>query len=258
MVKNKTNLLFCGFVILSACAAVLPIAVIALGSLENGLQSYEDFFLWKPLYLKHYVNSIFISGISSVLSVTVAVLAAYVFAKKNFRGKNILFFLYVIVMMMPFQVTLLPQYIVSRELGIFDTYGALILPAVFAPFSVFFLTQTIKTLPNDMFEAASLETSSTLTVVWRILLPNLRAGIAVAFVLSFAECWNMIEQPLVLLDDAGKYPFSVLFRTVMESDPEMAFTAAVMALVLPALLYAFFQDELADSIDAGCFDGNLN
>jgi multiple sugar transport system permease protein len=105
-----------------------------------------------------------------------------------------------------------------------------------------------------MFEEASLETSSSLVIIWKILLPNLRTGIAAAFVLSFAEAWNMVEQPLVLLDDMDKYPFSLLFRTITENDPGMLFTSAVMALILPALLYAFFQDELAEGLDAG----NLN
>ncbi len=240
--------------LLFACAVVSPIIIIAVNSFSNGSQPYADFFLWKPLYLGHYVNSIFISGVASVASVIVAVLAAYVFAKKNFAGKSILFFMYIIVMMMPFQVTLLPQYIVSRQLNIFDTYGALILPAIFAPFPVFFLTQTIKTLPNDMFEAASLETSSSVIIILKILLPNLRTGMTAAFVLSFAEAWNMVEQPLVLLDDARKYPFSVIFRTLAETDPTMLFTAAVMVLVLPGLLYAFFQDELTQGLDAGNFD----
>jgi ABC-type glycerol-3-phosphate transport system permease component len=146
---------------------VAPIIIISIKSFSSGIKTYADFFLWKPLYLKHYVNSILISGVAAFGSVTVAVLAAYVFAKKNFPGKNLLFFLYVIVMMMPFQVTLLL---------------------------------------------------------------------------------------LVLLDDTGKYPFSILFRTITESDPDMLFTAAVMALILPALLYAIFQDELAEGLNTGKFN----
>ncbi len=155
------------FIYLSACVVVAPIIIISIKSFSSGIKTYADFFLWKPLYLKHYVNSILISGVAAFGSVTVAVLAAYVFAKKNFPGKNLLFFLYVIVMMMPFQVTLLL---------------------------------------------------------------------------------------LVLLDDTGKYPFSILFRTITESDPDMLFTAAVMALILPALLYAIFQDELAEGLNTGKFN----
>ncbi len=109
-----------------------------------------------------------------------------------------------------------------------------------------------------MFEAASLETSSSFIIISKILFPNLKTGIAAAFVLGFAESWNMVEQPLVLLDDKGKYPFSVLFRTISEIDPEMIFTASVMAIILPALLYAFFQDELTESLETGYLDGNLS
>ncbi|GHV13252.1 sugar ABC transporter permease [Clostridia bacterium] len=237
-------------IILAAGAMLLPIVVTFIQSLNGGIKPYADFFLWKPMYLKSYVNSIAISGISSILSVVGAVLAAYVFAKKKFPFRNLLFFMYVVVMMMPFQVTLLPQYIVSKKFEIFDTYGALILPAIFAPFAVFYLTQIIKSVGNDTLEAASLDTSSELVILFKILIPNIRPGIAAAFVLSFAETWNMIEQPLILLDDKNKYPLSVMFRNIAENDNTIIFAASIMALVIPLLLFAFFQDELIDNIGA--------
>ncbi len=113
--KKATNIFVIVLFILFSCVIFSPILIAVFKSFNKGFTKYNDFFLWKPLYLRSYVNSIFISGLSSVFSVIIAVLASYVFAKKNFIGKNVLFFLYVIVMMMPFQVTLLPQYIVSKN-----------------------------------------------------------------------------------------------------------------------------------------------
>ena len=113
-----------------AVVMVLPIVLTVTRSLEPGLVSYSDFFLWKPYYLRLFCNSLLIASVGAVGNVIVSVLAAYVFAKVKFRGSGVLFFVYIVVMMMPFQVTLLPQYIVSRDWGIYDTPAALILTIV--------------------------------------------------------------------------------------------------------------------------------
>ena len=173
--------------ILSALAVVmvLPIVLTVTRSFEPGLIGYTDFFLWKPYYLRLFCNSLLIASVGAVGNVIVSALAAYVFAKVKFRGSGVLFFVYIVVMMMPFQVTLLPQYIVSRDWGIYDTPAALILPGIFSAFGTFILTQILKTMPDDIIEAAKLETGSTLRLLWYVVLPNLRGGIVCLFVLQF-------------------------------------------------------------------------
>ena len=244
MVKLRN---FCVILILSALAVVtvLPIALTVTRSFEVGLVGYSDFFLWKPYHLRLFCNSLLIASVGAAGNVIVSVLAAYVFAKVKFRGSGVLFFVYIVVMMMPFQVTLLPQYIVSRDWGIYDTPAALILPGIFSAFGTFILTQILKTMPDDMIEAAKLETSSTLRLIWHVILPNLRGGIVCLFVLQFTELWNMVAEPLVLMETELNMPLAAMLNG--NSEPA-ALAATVVFLVLPLLLFLTFSDVLREEM----------
>ena len=228
-----------------AVIMVLPIVLTVTRSFEAGVVGYTDFFLWKPYYLRLFCNSLLIASVGAAGNVVVSVLAAYVFAKVKFRGSGVLFFVYIVVMMMPFQVTLLPQYIVSRDWGIYDTPAALILPGIFSAFGTFILTQILKTMPDDMIEAAKLETGSTLRLIWHVILPNLRGGIVCLFVLQFTELWNMVAEPLVLMETELKMPLAAMLNG--NSEP-VALAATVVFLVLPLLLYLLFSDTLREKM----------
>ena len=227
-----------------AVVMVLPIVLTVTRSFEPGLVGYSDFFLWKPYYLRLFCNSLLIAFVGSVGNVIVSVLASYVFAKVKFRGSGVLFFVYIVVMMMPFQVTLLPQYIVSRDWGIYDTPAALILPGIFSAFGTFILTQILKTMPDDMIEAAKLETGSTLRLLWYVVLPNLRGGIVCLFVLQFTELWNMVAEPLVLMETEQKMPLAAM----LNGDAPVVLAATVVFLFLPFLLYMLFSDSLREEM----------
>lgn len=233
--------------VLSILAAVmaLPIVLTVTRSFKTGMVGYTDFFLWKPYYLRLFCNSLFTAAVGALGNVAVSVLAAYVFAKVKFRGSGVLFFVYIVVMMMPFQVTLLPQYIVSRDWGIYDTPAALILPGIFSAFGTFILTQILKTMPDDIIEAAKLETRSTLRLLWHVVLPNLRGGIVCLFVLQFTELWNMVAEPLVLMETVLKMPLAAMLTDI---DEPAALAATVVFLVLPLMLYLLFSDTLREEM----------
>ena len=233
--------------ILSVLAAVmvLPIVLTVTRSFEPGIAGYIDFYLWKPFYLRLFCNSLLIAAVGALGNVVVSVLAAYVFAKVKFRGSGVLFFVYIVVMMMPFQVTLLPQYIVSRDWGIYDTPAALILPGVFSAFGTFILTQILKTQTDEMIEAAKLETGSTLLLLWHVIIPNLRGGIVCLFVLQFTDLWNMVAEPLVLMETELKLPLAAMLT---DRDEPVALSATVVFLVLPLMLYLLFSDVLREEM----------
>ena len=244
MVKLRKML---AVLILSVLAAVmvLPIVLTVTRSFEPGIVGYIDFYLWKPFYLRLFCNSLLIAAVGALGNVVVSVLAAYVFAKVKFYGSGVLFFVYIVVMMMPFQVTLLPQYIVSRDWGIYDTPAALILPGVFSAFGTFILTQILKTQPDEMIEAAKLETGSTLLLLWHVIIPNLRGGIVCLFVLQFTELWNMVAEPLVLMETELKLPLAAMLTY---RDEPVALSATVVFLVLPLMLYLLFSDVLREEM----------
>ena len=172
---------------------------------------------------------------------------SYVFSKVEFWGRDFLFYLYIIVMMMPFQVTLLPQYIVSKNLEIYDTHLSLILPGIFAPFAVFLLTQVMKSVDNEIIEAARLDTGSTWKILLYIIIPAIRPGIICAWVMVFTEQWNVVAEPLVLLETETQYPLAVMLNNI-EAGDVLGFTATVLFLLAPLLLFIYFESEIIEGL----------
>lgn len=256
MVKRKViNLFFMFFLIICSVILILPLALTVLNSFGIDFsddfiftfEGYKDFFLWKPLYLKALFRSIIVSFTVMIGSLLVSIPAAYIFAKGTFAGKNVLIYIYIIVMMMPFQVTLLPHYIVSRHIGTYDTLNAIILPGIFAPFSVFLLTQIMKSIPNEVLEAARMETSNIVTILLRIIIPIIKSGIICSCVLVFTEQWNSVVEPTILLEKKEQYPLAVLLSSEDSLNP-IGFTATVIFMLLPMLFYKLFEDEIAEGI----------
>lgn len=247
MVKKLPGLMAKAAVIALAVMFVLPAAAAVISSLRDGFKPYFDFFVWKPYYLRALAVSMLLAFVSSAGSVAVSVLAAYVFSQCSFRGRGLLFYLYIIVMMMPFQVTLLPQYIVSRFLHIYDTPAAMILPAVFSPFAAFLLTQIMKSVPRDSIEAARLDTQSTLKIILRVIAPQMKGGIICAWVLTFTEQWNAVAEPLVLLKTKENYPLAVVLSKGDQGTFSLAATAIFM--LLPLGLYLMFENEILEGLE---------
>jgi|GEM_PF-2436397 len=161
-----------------------------------------------------------------------------------------LFFTFIIVMMMPFQVTLLPQYMASKAANTYDTFLAVLIPAVFSPFAVFLITQMMKTIPNEYIEAARLDTGSTLRILWHIIIPVMRTGILCTFVLVFTENWNMVDQPLVLTETFARYPLTVVIAKLAATADAGTLAASVVIMIPPLLLYLFFKDEITEGLAA--------
>lgn len=247
MVKKITALAAKSAVIALAAVFILPVAAVAAVSLKNGAKSYVSFFVWEPACLKALAVSMFIAFLSSAGSIVVSTLAAYVFSQCNFKGKGVIFYLYIIVMMMPFQVTLLPQYIVSKTLGIYDTPAAMILPAVFSPFPAFLLTQIMKSIPRDSIEAARLDADSTLKIILRVIVPQMRGGIICAWVMIFTEQWNMVAEPLVLIETRENYPLSVLLSQAEMG--EFSFAATAIFMLLPLGMFMMFGSEISEGLE---------
>lgn len=212
------------------------------------LESYWELLFASEIYLATFWNSMFIASISAVLQVIISLTVGYGLARARFKGKNIVAFLYICIMLTPFQVTLLPNYILSKELNLYNTWGALILPAAFAPMGAFLIKQFISEVPGEVFEAAHIDTSSNLRVIFTIALPLVKAGILTVGVIAFAESWNMVEQPLILLDDEWLYPLSLRLHSLADDALNIKFSGAVLYMVPAVLLYMLFKNELIEGI----------
>jgi multiple sugar transport system permease protein len=212
------------------------------------VEGYVRVLFVSDAYLNMFWNSLFISAVITACQVFVSVVVAYVLAKNRFRGRGLLLFAYTAVMMMPFQVTLLPHYLMAKQLGLYNTWWSVILPAAFSPFGVMVLYLFYRRFPDEVLEAALLETSSRVRIMARVILPAVRPGMIVVIVLAFADSWNMVEQPLILLRDAWLHPLSLALNSIRHVSPSVAFSGAVLYALPVVILYALCKNELTDGI----------
>lgn len=214
------------------------------------LDGYYDLLFAGSPYLQMFWQSVMIATCASLGSTVVSLVVGFALAKVPMRGGRAMRFAYMLLMMMPLQVTILPNYIMLRQLGLYNTQWALIVPGIFAPLSVFLVSQFMRTLPDEIMEAALLETNSAVRVAVSIIAPMSRPALVAQFLLSFAEAWNMVEQPLVLLEDAWRYPLSLALNNVSGNGVQVAFAGAVLYLMPIIFLYRAFEKELVQGIGA--------
>lgn len=146
-------------------------------------------------------NSLFVAILTTVGQIIIGSMAAYVFARIEFKGRNIIFLLYIATLMIPFQVTITPLFILMRYLRWINTYQGLIMPGVFSAFGVFLLRQSLLTLPRDLEEATFIDGGTHFTVYWYVSLPLIKPALATLAVLSFMEAWNNFLWPLFVVRD---------------------------------------------------------
>ena len=212
------------------------------------LSQYITVLFKSPDYLLKFWNSVILVVPIVVLQVGVASITAYGFTRWRGKVRSFLFFFYVILMLMPYQVTLVPNYLVSQWLGILNTRWAIIFPGMFAPFSVFLLTKFMRRIPASLIEAAKLDGSSEWQIFKDICLPQCRSALYSIAILVFIDYWNMVEQPIVLLPDASKQPLSVYLSTINANEVGLAFTVATIYMVPCILLFLHGEDYLVEGI----------
>ena len=209
---------------------------------------YATSLLKSPEFLIKFWNSVILVVPIVILQVGTALLAAYSFTRYRGKFKSFLFFFYVILMLMPYQVTLVPNYLVSDWLGILNTRWSIIFPGVFAPFSVFLLTKFMRRIPKPLIEAAKIDGASEWKIFTKICIPQCRSAIYSIAILVFIDYWNMVEQPIILLNDPEKQPLSVFLSTITTGEIGIAFAVATIYLIPPLLLFLHGEEALVEGI----------
>ncbi|MBQ3789855.1 MAG: carbohydrate ABC transporter permease [Lachnospiraceae bacterium] len=215
--------------------------------LVTGAQ-YMTVLLRSPSYLLKFWNSVIYVVPIVVLQLFVALLAAYGFSRERSFVKEMIFFIYIILMLMPYQVTLVPNFLVSQTLHIVNTRWAIWLPGIFSPFAVFLLTKFMRRIPLGVLEAAKIDGAGEWQIFSQIAMPLCKGAIASVAILIFIDYWNMVEQPLVLLDDEDMHPLSVFLSKINSGEISLAFAVAVIYMVLPLLLFLYGEDYLVEGI----------
>lgn len=211
---------------------------------------YYTLLLKSPEYLLKFWNSVLYVVPITIFQIFIASLAAYSFTRFTGKKKTIIFFLYIILMLMPYQVTLVPNYLVSKWTHILNTKWAIWLPGVMSPFSVYLLTKFMKRVPTATIEAAKIDGAGELRIFWNICLPLCKGALFSVAILVFIDYWNMVEQPLVLLDNADQYPLSIFLSQINSGETGLAFAVATVYMIPNLLLFFYGEEHLVDGISS--------
>ncbi len=209
---------------------------------------YVTVLLKSPKYLFKFWNSVIYVLPIVVFQLMVALLAAYAFTRFRGRLKEILFFVYIIVMLMPYQVTLVPNFLVSEWLNLIDTRWAIWLPGIFSPFAVYLLTKYMKRVPSATIEAAKIDGANEWQIFTKINVPLCKGAMYSVAILIFIDYWNMVEQPLILLSDEEMHPLSIFLSKINAGEIGLAFAVATIYMIPSLLLFLYGEDYLVEGI----------
>ncbi|MBD2848076.1 carbohydrate ABC transporter permease [Paenibacillus sp. IB182496] len=216
---------------------------------------YAQVLLQSPKYLHMFWNSVWLVAPIVAGQVVCATLAAYAFARLRFVGRDVLFFVYLLTMLMPFQVTLVPNYLVMTELGLQNHEAALILPGIFGAFGVFMLRQFMAYIPRVYSEAAKVDGAGPATILLRVVVPLVRPGLAALTVLLFVDYWNMIEQPLIFLHDDAKQPLSLYLAQINKEARGIGFAASALYMAPAVLVFLYGESYFVEGIQLSGIKG---
>ncbi len=209
---------------------------------------YLTVLLKSPDYLFKFWNSVILTVPIVVFQLLVALLAAYGFTRYRGRLREIIFFTYIILMLMPYQVTLVPNFLVSEWLRLLDTNWAIWLPGIFSPFAVFLLTKYMRRIPYGVLEAAKVDGAGEWQIFRYVCVPLCKGALTSVAILVFIDCWNMVEQPLILLSDSDMHPLSVFLSKINAGEIALAFAVASIYLIPTLLVYLYGEDYLVEGI----------
>lgn len=209
---------------------------------------YSSVLFKSPDYLFKFWNSVIYTVPIMIFQLVIALLASYGFMRLKGRLKEILFFVYIIICLMPYQVTLVPNFLVSKWLNIIDTRWAIWLPGMFSPFAVYLLTKYMKRIPTSIIEAAKVDGAGEWKIFLKICLPLCKGAIYSVAILIFIDFWNMVEQPLILLADEYLHPLSIFLSKINSGEIGLAFAVACVYMVPSLLIFLYGEDYLVEGI----------
>lgn len=246
---------------------LVPLLWMLSSSLKTGSQVFATEFQWIPdkiqwsnylkvwldetvPFWKLYINSLTIAVVGTAGELLVASMAAYSLAKINYKGRDLVFVLMLITMMIPSQATIIPKFMLFKTINLYNTIWALILPSWFNVTSIFLLKQFYAGLPNELMEAAKIDGANHYQIWWRIMLPLTKPAMVTAAVLAFISSWNEYLSALVFLPGSENWTVSqgIQYWMTMSDEFNLMMTAAASAIVPVVVLYVFCQKYFVESI----------
>jgi multiple sugar transport system permease protein len=214
-------------------------------------ENYPDSLQALP-FGRAYWNSFYIAAIVVTSQLLTCSMAAYAFARIDFPFRDTIFIIFLATLMIPQQVTIIPTYLIMRDLGWLDTHLALIVPhALFSAFGVFLLRQFIKSLPEELEESAILDGANRWRVYWQIIVPLIKAPLAALAIFSFLGQWNAFFSPNIFLSSPEKFTIPLLlnqFRGLYVTDWTLMMAAATIAILPVLVIYLFGQRYIIEGV----------
>jgi alpha-1,4-digalacturonate transport system permease protein len=202
-------------------------------------------------YKRYFFNSVFVTTVATVLTLIINSMAAYAFAKYNFRGRDGLFVLTLAMIMIPLQVILIPIYLVVAQLGMVNTYWGLIIPAAATPTGVFVIRQYMLTIPDELIESARIDGAGEFRIYARIVLPLARPALAVVAIFSILWRWNDFIWPLLVAQDEKFYTLPVALAQLngrLAVPTNIIIAMSVMSIIPVLFMFVFMQRQIVQGI----------
>ncbi len=226
-----------------------------LFTLSPTLQNYKDAFTQVPLG-GYFLNTIVFTLITTALMIFVTVLAAFAFARLDFKGKDLLFTLFLALMMIPNELVIITNYVTITDLELRNTFAGLILPSVTSVFYIYLLRENFAQVPDELYYAAKVDGCSDLNYLLRVLLPICRPTVITITILKVMECWNSYVWPRLVTDEQSHFLVSNGIQAIRESgfgrENIPAMMAAVVAISVPLIvLFLIFRDKIMEGVSRG-------
>jgi multiple sugar transport system permease protein len=213
------------------------------------LEQYTNVLINQPSFLVLLFNSLKITLPVTAGALAAGIMTAYGFTIWEWKHKEKIFLIFIVVMLMPLQAVLVPNYIIAALLGIQHNYLAIILPGIFSPFGVFLMRQSMKVIPDAYFEAAKIDGAGNWYILFHILIPQIKSAIAALCMLIFIEYWNVVEQAVIFIDDYRLEPLSVYLSRLADGRNGLIFAASCVYMFLPVWFLFSGQKDLEKGIE---------
>ncbi|GHV13905.1 hypothetical protein FACS1894219_09310 [Clostridia bacterium] len=255
ILKKSAAVILCCLIIF---ITVYPCAVLVYKAFYTknnlGILTFSANELIKTILL----SELFWSGITGTIyyvlfitlpQVVIGTIMAFVFAKFKFRFKNVLLIVYLFLLLMPFQILMVPSYLMLKTIGLLNTTGAVILPQIFLPFGVLFLRYLMVKIPNSIIDAAKIDGATTTKIFFKIIIPSVKNGIILLFFFSFIDNWNLVEPILMFNKDSKIKPLTIIIRGVIENAPENAFVVGFLYMIPAIILFILIRKNIIKGMD---------
>lgn len=267
--KNKikvSNVILFIVCVLVAAVMLIPFIWMLSASFQQNTEIFRKPFQWIPEifraenytrvwtqvnFLQYYLNTIKVTVISVAIQVLTCSLAAFAFTKLKFPGRDKIFFAYIATMMVPWNAIMIPQFIIIKNMGLYNTHAALILIGSFNAFGVFLLRQNMLSIPGELNEAAKIDGCGVLRTYWNVIMPLSKGAVATLIILQFNQVWNDYLAPMIYLDSDSKKTIQLglaSFKQQYSADYGAIMAGTVCAVIPIIIVYAFAQKYIIEGM----------